>query len=114
MFKYHKKYVFVLTELPYVVAIYGTITRNILLIVCVLVTNNDANRMLHNISRFMSANEGLVATEIPTFQALIRRNVYGFVQRCLKSLNNWIKSVMNSNSFCLSKYYEYHNRTLLM
>ena len=40
----------------------------------------------------MRANEGLAAAEIPTFQALIRRNVYGFVQRCLKSPNNWIKS----------------------
>ena len=52
---------------------------------------NDAYRILHSIPRFMSANEGLVAAEIPTFQALIRRNVYGFVQRCLKSPNNWIK-----------------------
>ena len=75
---------------------------------------NDAYRILHSIPRFMSANEGLVAAEIPTFQALIRRNVYGFVQRCLKSPNNWIKSLMNSNSFSLSKYYEYYNRTLLV
>ena len=36
----------------------------------------------------MSAKEGLIAAEIPTFQALISRNVYGFVQRCLKSPNN--------------------------
>ena len=36
---------------------------------------NDAYRILHSIPRFMSANEGLVAAEIPTFQALIRRNV---------------------------------------
>ena len=75
---------------------------------------NDAYRILHSIPRFMSANEGLVAAEIPTFQALIRRNVYGFVQRCLKSPNNWIKSLMNSDSFSLSKYYEYYNRTLLV
>ena len=75
---------------------------------------NDAYRILHSIPRFMSANEGLVAAEIPTFQALIRRNIYGFVQRCLKSPNNWIKSLMNSNSFSLSKYYEYYNRTLLV
>ena len=62
----------------------------------------------------MSANEGLVAAAIPTFQELIRRNVNRFVQRCLKFRNNWIKSFVNSNSFCLSKYYEYYNRTLLM
>ena len=62
----------------------------------------------------MSVNEGLVAAAIPTFQALIRRNVYGFVQRCLKFRNNWIKSFMNLNSFCVSKYYEYYNRTLVM
>ena len=53
---------------------------------------NRAYRILHNIPRFMSANESLVAAEIPTFQALIRRNVYGFVQRCLKSPNNWLES----------------------
>ena len=69
---------------------------------------NDAYRILHSIPRFMSANEGLVAAEIPTFQALIRRNVYGFVQRCLKSPNNWIKSLMNSDSFSFSKYYDYY------
>ena len=73
---------------------------------CIRVGYNDAYRILHSIPRFMSANEGLVAAEIPTFQALIRRNVHGFVQKCLKSPNNWIKSLMNSNSFSLSKYYE--------
>ena len=75
---------------------------------------NNAYRILHSIPRFMSANEGLVAAEIPTFEALIRRNVYGFVQRCLKSPNNWIKSLMNSDSFSLSKYHEYYNRTLFV
>ena len=39
MFKYHKKIrYFVLTVLPYMVVIYGTITRNILLIAYVLAT----------------------------------------------------------------------------
>ena len=75
---------------------------------------NDAYRILHNILRFMSTNLSLVAAEIPIFQALIRRNVYKFVQRCLKSPNNWIKSLVISNSFSLSKYYQYYNRTLLV
>ena len=88
------------------VVIYGTITRNYTFN-RIRVGYNDAYRILHSIPRFMSANEGLVAAEIPIFQALIRRNVYGFVQRCLKSPNNWIKSFMNSDSFSLSKYYEY-------
>ena len=94
------------------VVIYGTITRNILLIAYVLATT--MLRVLHGIPRFMSAKEGLVTAEIPTFQALIHRNVYGFEQRCLKSPNNWINSLMNSNSFSLSKYYDYYNRTLLV
>ena len=67
---------------------------------CIRVGYNDAYRILHRIPRFMSANKGLVAAENPTFQEiLIRRNVYGFGQRCLKSPNNWIRSLMNSNSF---------------
>ena len=75
---------------------------------------NDAYRIVHNIPRFMSASESLVAAEIPTFRALIRRNVDGFVQRWLKSPNNWIKLFMNLNSFWLFKHYEYYNRTLSM
>ena len=47
----------------------------------------------------MSASEGLVAAEIPTFQALVRRNVNGFVQRCLKSRNNWMKSLHKFEQF---------------
>ena len=113
MFKYHKKTLF----RSYCTPLYGchlwhnytqyTFNR-------IRVGYNDAYRILHSIPHLMSANEGLVAAEIPTFQALIRRNVYGFVQRCLKSPNNWIKSLMNSDSFSLSKYYEYYNRTLLV
>ena len=78
---------------------------------------NDAYRILHSISlpRFMSANESLVPAEIATFQALIRRNVYGFVQRCLKSPNNWIKShEFGQFQFVQVQYYEYYNRTLLV
>ena len=75
---------------------------------------NDAYRILHSIPRFMSANESLVVAEIPTFQALIRKNVCGFVQRRLKSPNNWIKSLMNSNSFSLSKYYDNYNHIILV
>ena len=71
MFKYHKKYAVSFLLYP----LYG----------CHLWHNytqytfnrmrfgyNDAYRILHSIPRFMSANEGLVAAEIPTFQALIR------------------------------------------
>ena len=94
------------------VVIYGTITRNILLIAYVLATTMLTEFCIAY--PVLSANEGLVAAEIPIFQALIRRNVYGFDQRCLKSPNNWIKSLMNSNSFSLSKYYEYYNRTHLV
>ena len=39
---------------------------------------NYTDWILHNIPRFISACEGLVAAGIPTFQAFIRRNAYGF------------------------------------
>ena len=78
MFKYLKKIrYFVLTVLPYGCHLwhnYAQYTFN-----RIRVGYNDAYRVLHGIPRFMSTKEGLVAAEIPTFQALIRRNVYGFV-----------------------------------
>ena len=41
------------------------------------ISYNDAYRLLHNIPRFISANEDLIVAEFSTFQALIRRYVYG-------------------------------------
>ena len=76
---------------PYMVVIYSTTKRSILLITCMLATMM-LKQFCITWPRFTSTNEGPVASEIPTFLALICRNIYGFVQRCLKSPNNWIVS----------------------
>ena len=76
---------------PYMVVIYdtSTITCNILSITWVLATMMLTGFCI-TYSILLVTLRVVTAAEIPTFRVLICRNVYGFVQRCLTSRNNWI------------------------
>ena len=51
------------------------------------VAYNDCYRMLHNLPRYTSASEFQVINHILTFEALLRKTSYNFINRCLNSSN---------------------------
>ena len=58
----------------------------------------------------------LVATKfnvIPTFEALLRKYKYLFLERCRKSNNVWLRALMQSDCLYSSLYFEHYNRILL-
>jgi len=63
------------------------------------VAYNDAFRILHGLSRYFSAREIQVQYGIDTFFALLKKNMYNFIERCYSSANVWIVSSMSSDSF---------------
>ena len=53
-----------------------------------------------------------VPRNIPTFEALLKKNVYLFLERFKKSKNVWLRALMQSD--CLySFFFEDYNRILL-
>ena len=61
----------------------------------------------------VSAREAQVVDHIYTFDALLCKNVYSFVERCRFSKNNLITALMNSSAFLESRFYV-HYRDLLL
>jgi len=55
----------------------------------------------------------LVECNIPTFEALLRKNVYLFLERCRKPNNVWLCTFMQSDCLYWSPFFEHYNRILL-
>jgi len=63
-------------------------------------------------SELVSVGSLQVPRNIPTFEALLKKNVYLFLERFKKSKNVWLRALMQSD--CLySFFFEDYNRILL-
>ena len=51
------------------------------------VAYNDSNRMLHGLPRNTSARELQIQDDVVTFDALLRKSIFCFIDRCRKSDN---------------------------
>ena len=80
----------------------------------VRITYNNAYRILQNIPRWVSAREAQVDNHIYTFDALLRKNAYSFVERCRFSKNILITALMNSSAFLESRFYVHYQDLLLL
>ena len=76
------------------------------------VAYNNSFRILHGIPRYISAREKQVCNDITTFDALIRKSVYSFINRCLCSTNSLTKSLMASDCYLQSPYVKYYTSLL--
>jgi len=54
-----------------------------------------------------------VQCNIPTFEALIRKYKYLFLERCRKCNNVWLRALMQSDCLYSSLFFEHYNRILL-
>ena len=63
-------------------------------------------RALYNLPRRASVSSHQVQCNIPTFEALLRKNVYLFLERCKKSNNVWLRAVMQSDCLYSSLFFE--------
>jgi len=54
-----------------------------------------------------------VQCNIPTFEALLRKNMYLFLERWRKSNNVWLRALMQSGCLYSSLFFEHYNRILL-
>jgi len=54
-----------------------------------------------------------VQCNIPTFEVLLRKYTYLFLERCRKSNNIWLRALMQSDSLYSSLLFEHYNRILL-
>ena len=77
------------------------------------VAYNDSFRLIHGIKRNVSATELQVKANIPTFDALQRKLIYRFIERCCLSSNVYVNYTVYSNFFYQSDYYK-HCIQLLM
>jgi len=69
---------------------------------------NNAYRLMHRISRNVSVRPHQVSHCITTFDALLRNNLYRFLQRCASSSNFFIRSLQMSDAFWKSSFYLSH------
>ena len=68
---------------------------------------NNSFRFLHGLPRYVSAREHQVLNNITTFDAIRRKMSCSFVYRCYDSNNKLIFSLMTSECFINSAYYNY-------
>ena len=54
-----------------------------------------------------------VQCNIPTFETLLRKYKYLFLEWCRKSNNMWLRALMQSDCLYSSLFFEYYNRFLL-
>ena len=69
-------------------------------------------RILHHIPRCVGARNHQVQSNIDTFDALIRKYIFSFTNRCINSQNIFLMSLMSSDLWYKSFYYQYFVRTL--
>jgi len=77
------------------------------------VAYNFVCRALYNPPRRASATSHQVQCNIPSFEALLRTNVYLFLERRRKSNNVWLRALMQSDCLYSCLFFEHYNRILL-
>jgi len=77
------------------------------------VTYNFGCRALYNLPWRASVSSHQVQNNIPTFEALLRKNMYLFLERCRKSDNVWLRTLMQSDCLYSSLFFEHCKRILL-
>ena len=65
---------------------------------------NDSYRILHNLPRWTSARLSQIECHIITFEAILLKTTFSFIQRCQSSSNNLIHSLMTSGCFYESNF----------
>ena len=70
-------------------------------------------RALYNLPGRTSVSSHQVHCNIPTFEALLRKYKYLFLERCRKSNNVWLRALMQSDCLYSSLFVEHYNRILL-
>ena len=76
------------------------------------VAYNFGCRALYNLPWRASVSSHQVQCDIPTFEALLRKYTYLFLERCRKS-NIWWRALMQSDCLYSSLFFEHCNRILL-
>ena len=76
------------------------------------VAYNDSFRILHNLPRWTSVRLSQIECHINTFDAILRKTTFSFIQRCQRSSNNLINSLMTSAGFYESNFYVNYNNLL--
>jgi len=74
---------------------------------------NFGCRALYNLPWRASVSSHQVQCNIPTFEALLPKYTYLFLERCRKSNNVWLRALMQSDSLYTSLFFEHYNRILL-
>ena len=70
-------------------------------------------RALYNLPWRASVSSHQVQCNIPTFEALLRKYKYLFLERCRKSNNLRLRALMQSDCLYSSLFFEHYNRILL-
>jgi len=68
---------------------------------------NNASRIMHYIPRNVSVRPHQVSHRVMNFDALLRNNLYHFLQRCASASNFFIRSLQMSDAFYKSSFF--HN-----
>ena len=76
------------------------------------VAYNDSYRILHNLPRWTRARLSQIECHINTFDAILRKTTFSFIQRCQSCSNNLINSLMTSGCFYESNFYVNYNNLL--
>ena len=65
-----------------------------------------------NLPRYTSACELQVINHIPTFEALLRKTLCNFINRCLNCSNLLVTNMMNTYFFFDSQFFTYYRHML--
>ena len=76
------------------------------------VAYNFGCKALYNLPWRASASSHQLQCNIPTFEALLRKYKYLFLERCRKSNNVWLRALMQSDCLYSSLLFEHYNRIL--
>ena len=68
------------------------------------VSYNDSYRSIHGIPRYCSVRQYEVDANVETFDALVRKLLFRFMNRCHRSTNLFVHSLLHSCRFRCSKY----------
>ena len=77
------------------------------------VAYNFGCRALCNLPWRASVSSNQVQCNIPTFEALLRKYTYLFLERCRKSNRMWLRALMQSDCLYSSLFFEHYNSSLL-
>jgi len=77
------------------------------------VAYNFGCRSLYNLPCRASVSSHQVQCNIPTFEALLRKYKYLFLERCRKSNNRWLGALMQSDCLYSSLFFGHYNSLLV-